>query len=211
VHQPGLVRGWWGRGNLGRVSNAEVVHGPPPVVHRWRKRRIILFSLAVVLVAAAVLLVRPIVHPGLAPLPAKADAIIQLGGPGNRRMTALELGREGRAPVVAISVSDEELSVAGWCDDGSFRGQPVICFHSEPFTTRGEARSIAALAKQHGWRSVILVTSTDQAARAELRVGRCYDGSIYVATAHLPWYHWPVQVVYQAAAFVKAYTFQRSC
>jgi uncharacterized SAM-binding protein YcdF (DUF218 family) len=193
------------------VSNTEVAPGPPPVVRRWRTRRIVLLVLAVVFVAAAVLIVRPIVRPDLRPLPPKADAVIQLGGPGNRRQTALELGREGRAPVVAISVSEQELSVAGWCDDGSFRGQPVICFHSEPFTTRGEARSIAQLAQQHGWHSVILVTSTDQAARAELRVRRCYDGSIYVATAHLPWYHWPVQVVYQAAAFVKAYTFQRSC
>ncbi|MFI6071744.1 ElyC/SanA/YdcF family protein [Actinoplanes sp. NPDC051343] len=192
------------------MSNAEVVDGPSPVAGR-RRRRVVLTVLAVVLVAAAVLIVRPIVRPALPPLPAKADAIIQLGGPGNRRMTALELGRAGRAPVVAISVSEAELAVAGWCDDGNFRGQPVICFHSEPFTTRGEARSIAQLARQHGWHSVILVTSTDQAARAVLRVGRCYDGSIYVATAHLPWYHWPVQVVYQAAAFVKAYTFQRSC
>jgi uncharacterized SAM-binding protein YcdF (DUF218 family) len=192
------------------VSNAEVVDGPSPVAGR-RRRRVVLTVLAVVLVAAAVLIVRPIVRPDLPPLPAKADAIIQLGGPGNRRMTALELGRAGRAPVVAISVSEAELAVAGWCDDGNFRGQPVICFHSEPFTTRGEARSIAQMAKQHNWHSVILVTSADQAARAELRVGRCYDGDIYVATAHLPWYHWPVQIAYQAAAFVKAYTFQRSC
>ncbi|MEV6847516.1 hypothetical protein [Actinoplanes sp. NPDC051411] len=193
------------------MSSAGVVNGPSPVVRRRRRRRVIWIVVAAILAGAAALAVRPIVRPDLPPLPARADAIVQLGGPGNRRLTALELGREGRAPVVAISVSDEELSVADWCGQGSFRGQPVICFHSEPFTTRGEARSIAEMAQRYGWHSVILVTSTDQATRAELRVGRCFDGSVYVATAHLPWYHWPVQVVYQAAAFVKAYTFQRSC
>jgi uncharacterized SAM-binding protein YcdF (DUF218 family) len=175
-----------------------------------RRRRIVVAVLAVVLAAAAVL-VRPIVLPRLAPLPPRADAIVELGGPGDRRDAALRLAREGRAPVVAISVSVKERSVAGWCDAGRYHGQPVICFHSEPFTTRGEARSVAALARQHGWHSVILVTSTDQAARAELRVRRCYDGRISVATVPLPAYLWPVQVVYQAAAFVKAYTVQTSC
>lgn len=203
------------RGSLGPVGSADVEEGPPPTsrrrTRRRRTRRIVLTVLLLVLATAATLLIRPIVRPDLAPLPAKADAIIVLGGPGNRRMTALQLIGEGRAPVLAFSVSTEELSVAHWCDRGDFRGQPVICFHSEPFTTRGEARSIAQMAKQHNWHSVILVTSADQAARAELRVGRCYDGDIYVATAHLPWYHWPVQIAYQAAAFVKAYTFQRSC
>jgi uncharacterized SAM-binding protein YcdF (DUF218 family) len=198
------------RGSLGPVGGADLDEGPPPTSHR-RRRRIVWIVLALVVAVAGTLLLRPIVRPDLAPVPAKADAIVVLGGPGNRRMTALRLINAGRAPVLAISVSTEELSVAQWCDRGEFHGQPVICFHSEPFTTRGEARSIADLAKQHGWHSVILVTSTDQAARAELRVRRCYSGDIYVATAHLPWYHWPVQIAYQAAAFVKAYTFQRSC
>lgn len=193
------------------VSSAGVAEGPSPVARRRRRRRVTLTVLVLVLLGAAVLVARPIVRPDLRPLPAEADVIVQLGGPGNRRQVAFELGREGVAPVVAVSVSDEERSVARWCDDGDFHGQPVICFHSEPFTTRGEARSIAAMARQHGWHTVILVTSTDQAARAELRVSRCFDGDIYVATAHLPAYRWPVQVVYQAAAFVKAYTFQTSC
>jgi uncharacterized SAM-binding protein YcdF (DUF218 family) len=178
---------------------------------RPRKGRIVLVVLAVFLVGAAVLAARLFVWPSLSPLPPRADAIIQLGGPGNRRPLALQLQRQGRAPVVAISVSDEERAVAGWCDDGRLRGVPVICFHSEPFTTRGEARAIELMAQQHGWHSVILVTSPDQAKRAELRVGRCYGGEIFVATAKLPWYWYPRQVVYQAGAFLKAYTFQTSC
>jgi uncharacterized SAM-binding protein YcdF (DUF218 family) len=178
---------------------------------RRGRRRIVLIVVAVLLVGATVLAARLFVWPSLPPLPQRADAIIELGGPGNRRPLALQLERQGRAPVVAISVSDEERAVAGWCDDGQFRGVPVICFHSEPFTTRGEARAIARLARQHGWHSVILVTSPDQAKRAELRVSRCYGGEIAVATAKLPWYWYPRQVVYQAGAFLKAYTFQTSC
>jgi hypothetical protein len=165
----------------------------------------------VLLVGASVVTDRLFVWPSLPPVPQRADAIVQLGGPGNRRSVGLDLVRQGRAPVLAISISDEERERAGWCDDGRLRGVPVICFHPEPFTTRGEARAIERMAQQHGWHSVILVTSPDQAKRAMLRVSRCYRGDIAVATAHLPWYRYPGQVAYQAAATVKAYTVQTSC
>ena len=186
----------------------------PNTASRRRRRRVVMVGmvvLAVVLVGASALAARLFVWPSLPPLPQRADAVIQLGGPGNRRSVALDLVRQGRAPVVAISISDEERDVAGWCDDGRLRGVPVICFHPEPFTTRGEGRAIAQLAQQRGWHSVILVTSPDQAKRALLRVSRCYGGDVSVATARLPWYWYPRQVVYQAAAMVKALTIERSC
>ena len=178
---------------------------------RRRRRRVVMIVLAVVLVGALTLAGRLFVWPSLPPLPQRADAVVQLGGPGNRRAVALNLFREGRAPLVAISVSDQERDVAGWCDRGQLRGVPVVCFHPEPFTTRGEARAIEQLAQQNGWHSVILVTTPDQAKRAILRVSRCFKGKIFVATATLSWYRYPWQVVYQAAAMVKAYTLETSC
>ena len=178
---------------------------------RRRRRRVVMIVLAVVLVGALTLAGRLFVWPSLPPLPQRADAVVQLSGPGNRRAVALNLVRLGRAPLVAISVSDQERDVAGWCDRGQLRGVPVVCFHPEPFTTRGEARAIAQLAQQHGWHSVILVTTPDQAKRAMLRVSRCFNGKIFVATAGLPWYRYPGQVIYQAAAMAKAYTLETSC
>jgi uncharacterized SAM-binding protein YcdF (DUF218 family) len=195
------------------MSEADVGAPAPPTATppaSRRTRRIELVLLAVVIVVAAVLTARLFVWPELAPLPAHADAIIQLGGPGNRRIVALNLAHQGRAPVVAISVSDDEINTS-WCHRGEFDGVSVICFHSDPFTTRGEAHDVAELAQQHGWHSIILVTTPDQAWRASVRVGRCYPGEITVATARLPWYRWPIQIEYQWAATVKAYTIETTC
>jgi uncharacterized SAM-binding protein YcdF (DUF218 family) len=166
--------------------------------------------LAVSLASASVLTAHLFVWPDLPPLPQHADVIVQLGGPGNRRRVALNLARQGRAPLVAISVSVAEVNTQ-WCHKGRLDDVSVVCFHSDPFTTRGEARAIAEMAMQHGWHSVILVTTPDQAWRATLRMSRCFDGGIFVATARLPWYQWPAQIVYQLGATVKAYTVETSC
>jgi uncharacterized SAM-binding protein YcdF (DUF218 family) len=166
--------------------------------------------LAVVLAGVSVLTAYLFVWPDLPLLPQRADVIVQLGGPGNRRFVALGLARQGRAPLVAISVPVDEVNTR-WCHRGRLGDVSVVCFHAEPFTTRGEARAVAEMAEQHRWRSVILVTTPDQALRATLRVGRCFDGKIFVATARLPWYRWPAQIVYQSGATVKAYTVETSC
>jgi uncharacterized SAM-binding protein YcdF (DUF218 family) len=181
-----------------------------PVPRRRRGRRVVIAVLAIVLVGVSVLIGHVFIWPDLPPLPPRADVIVQLGGPGDRRLVAVNLARAGRAPLVAISVSYAEADTS-WCADGRYHGVAVLCFHSDPFTTRGEARSVADLAGRHGWHSVILVTTPDQASRATLRVSRCYGGKIFVATAHLPWYQWPTQIVYQVGATVKAYTFETSC
>lgn len=197
------------------MSKADIEAGSSPTASRSatprrRRRRLTMAVLAVMLAAVSALTARLFVWPDLPALPQRADVIVQLGGPGDRRAVALELARHGRAPLVAISVSVTELATQ-WCDEGRLRGVSVICFHSEPFTTRGEARTTAAMARRYGWHSVILVTSRDQAWRATLRVRRCFAGTIFVATARLPWYQWPTQIVYQWGATVKAYTFETSC
>lgn len=194
------------------MSRTEVEAGPArsPALHRRSRRRAVLAVLALVLAGVSLLSAHLFVWPDLPPLPGRADVIVQLGGPGDRRAVALDLARQGRAPLVAISVSVGEQDTQ-WCHEGRLRGLPVVCFHSEPFSTRGEARAIANLAKRYGWRSVILVTSRDQAWRATVRVRRCFGGAISVATVRLPWYQWPTQIGYQWGATIKAYTFETTC
>jgi uncharacterized SAM-binding protein YcdF (DUF218 family) len=177
----------------------------PTTLSTWRR-----VLVAVAVVAFSALTVRLFVWPDLPPLPEHADAIVQLGGPGNRRSVALNLARDGRAPVVAISVSDDEINTS-WCEEGRLWDVPVICFKPDPYSTRGEARWIADAAQQYGWHSVILVATKDQAWRASVRVRRCFDGSLAVATARLPIYLWPVQVSYQWVATAKAYTYETAC
>jgi hypothetical protein len=57
----------------------------------------------------------------------------------------------------------------------------------------------------------VLVTTPDQAWRARLRVTRCFDGEVYVATSPLPPLAWLGQIPYQWAATVKALVFERAC
>ncbi len=87
----------------------------------------------------------------------------------------------------------------------------LLCFHPDPGTTRGEAQWIGREAAQRHWKSVILVTTPDQAYRAKLRVGRCFPGKVYVATSSLPWHSWFKQIPYQWGATTKALVWQRSC
>jgi len=163
----------------------------------------------VLTVAAGVMTYRLFVRPELPPLPQRADVIFVLSGYGDRDHIARRLVREGRAPVVVRSTTAERAA-AGCLSDLASQ-VTVLCIHPEPYTTRGEARAFAALAAEHGWRSVILVSTRDQAWRARVRVGRCFDGEIYHAVAELPDDMWPRQIAYQWGATIKAFTLEVPC
>jgi uncharacterized SAM-binding protein YcdF (DUF218 family) len=107
----------------------------------------------------------------------RADAVVVLaGGDGERLDRGLELVRAGVAPTLVASTGPSQL-----CDTA----QPfeVVCFHPSPETTRGEAEAIGRLAREHGWRHIVLVTSSYHMSRAQLLVDRCYSGSLEAAPA----------------------------
>lgn len=85
-------------------------------------------------------------------------------------------------------------------------GYRVTCFVPDPSSTRGEARAIRTLAREHGWRTVAVVTSTDHISRARMIVARCYGGRLQMIDSGVPISpaEWAYDVVYQSAAFVKA-------
>jgi hypothetical protein len=176
---------------------------------RWRQR-IIAVSLLVI-VAFSAITARFIVWPDLPPVPARVDAIIELGGEAalRRDRVALDLAEAHRAPFLVQSTVPEEA--------GTTRCLPpvpevtILCFYANPNTTQGEARYIEKEAVQRHWKSIVLVTTPDQASRARLWITRCFSGSVYVVTAPLPAWRWPRQIAYQWAAFVKAFTFERRC
>ena len=131
-----------------------------------------------------------------------------LAGPGNRLPVALELARQHRAPVLAVS--------RGWQGYGGPCPQPVpgvklICFDPDPGTTRGEAEAVARLARQFHWSSVVLVATRTQDTRARIIVKRCFSGSVYVVTAPLPVSSWPYQIAYGWGALLKALVVNRAC
>jgi uncharacterized SAM-binding protein YcdF (DUF218 family) len=143
-------------------------------------------------------------------MPARVNAIVVLGGQGNRYGKGLQLAQQGRAPFLVVSeglpyeVPDSVCTLRG----KTFK---TICFLPEPGTTQGEAEFVARLARQYGWRSVVLVTTPDQDTRARLRFERCFSGGVYVVTTPLAISAWPYQIAYQWAALSKAAVLQRSC
>lgn len=141
-------------------------------------------------------------------MPAHADAIVLLAGPGARFAVAEQLAREGRAPVLVVSQG--HLGYGGPCPSAIPRTR-IICFDPDPADTRGEAEHVARLARQYGWRSVVLVTTREQDTRGRLLLGRCYSGSIYAVTAAEPWYEWPYQIAYGWGALFKALFLKRGC
>jgi hypothetical protein len=152
---------------------------------------------------------RLFVWPPLVTPPDRVDAIIELAGPGIRDAAALELARQGRAPVLVQSTTEQEAGTSSCLP--SVPGVTIICFHPDPPTTKGEAEYIGRLASERHWSSVIIVTTPDHALRAKLRFERCFAGQVYVSTAPLPGWDWFVQIPYQWAAGVKAMVFERAC
>lgn len=107
----------------------------------------------------------------------RADAVVALaGGDGERLDRGLELVREGVAPTLVASTGPNRLC-------GTKQAFEVVCFLPSPETTRGEAEAIGRMARERGWTSIVLVTSTYHVSRARLLVGRCYSGTLAVAAA----------------------------
>jgi uncharacterized SAM-binding protein YcdF (DUF218 family) len=176
-----------------------------PAGRLWLRRLVIAAVVVVVVFAASTagLIVWP--QQGM---PARVDAIVVLAGPGTRLPVGVRLASEGRAPVLVVSQG--HLGYGGSCP-GAITGVRIICFDPNPADTRGEAEHIEVLAKRYGWHSIAVVATAEQAVRAQLIVGRCFNGSVYVVTGTMPWQQVPYQIAYGWAALAKALVVQRSC
>jgi uncharacterized SAM-binding protein YcdF (DUF218 family) len=139
------------------------------------------FVLLLVGLAAAVLFVWP-PHG----TDGRADAAVVLaGGRGPRLSEGLALVREGVAPVLVVS--------DGWSPTWPEANRlcarrqapvPVVCFHPDPYSTRGEAEAFARLAAERGWRSVVVVSSRYHLVRARMLFERCYEGTVSTASSN---------------------------
>jgi uncharacterized SAM-binding protein YcdF (DUF218 family) len=164
-----------------------------------------------VLLVLGIVTDRLFVRPRLAPLPPRVDAIVELGGAGidGRDRLALQLAREQRASYLVQSTVVKEAGTSRCL--AAVPNVTVLCFHAEPNTTRGEAQYIGEEAARRNWKSVVLVTTPDQAWRARLRTKRCFGGEVYVVTSPLRVQDWQRQIPYQWGATAKALIFERAC
>jgi uncharacterized SAM-binding protein YcdF (DUF218 family) len=133
---------------------------------------------------------RPYAKQDLKSIP-EADAIIMLGGSvgpsprdilnlnlgfaGVRSITAMELARLGKGKNLVFgggafpqdnhTILESEL-LANWYKKWDVSATPVISLEA-CLNTRDEAQKVLSLQKEHGWQSLILVTSAFHMRRAE--------------------------------------------
>jgi uncharacterized SAM-binding protein YcdF (DUF218 family) len=177
-------------------------------------RRLLLIVVALVglwLVACAFLFVWPRAD---AP-PPHADAVVVLSGGLDRRLDpALALVRAGVAPVLAISSPTRGPwpQARALCSGATkLAGVRVICFQPSPFSTQGEARTVARLAHSRGWHRVVVVTSTFHVTRARMLFERCYHDKLWVVGSSWPWWKLPEEWASETGKLAVQLTAQRGC
>lgn len=181
-----------------------------------RRRRTVTLILAVAFIGFGFLTERWFLHPRM-DAPGRADVIFVLGGGGDRVPYALDLARSGVADEVVFASTyfpDVDYWATRPCNSrrpgGPIpAGVEIRCIETEPETTRGEARTIAQMAEDEGWRSVVVVASTDQITRARRLIGRCWDGDVRLTGPEHD-QPWPMRAAYEWGATIKA-TFLRGC
>jgi uncharacterized SAM-binding protein YcdF (DUF218 family) len=140
----------------------------------------------------------------------RVDAILVLGPPDvdGRTAAAYALAARHYAGTVVVSVESDLQQQGKYACRNLNPTYQVICFQPVPKTTLGEAREIRALAAEHHWNSIIVVTSKYHVSRARLIVQRCLPGKkvLVVASPGTPSAAgWAYQFAYQSAGFVKAF------
>jgi uncharacterized SAM-binding protein YcdF (DUF218 family) len=135
------------------------------------------------------------------------------GGSGERLLLAERLMAEGLAPNLVIPNGMAPEWPAGNRACGDALPCRVHCPRPDPATTRGEARVIASLAREQGWKRVIVVTSSYQLSRARLLLGRCLDSEVLAVRAQpeLSALDWAERVGHEWLAWTSAMTIMRRC
>ncbi|MFK5633450.1 MULTISPECIES: hypothetical protein [unclassified Ornithinimicrobium] len=141
------------------------------------------------------------------------DAAYVIGPVEIRIDQALAIMDTGVAPVLLSTISVNPDTGAHYATEhcglqtAAYR---VECVLPEPYTTRGEARTLAAHVTEHDWSRVAVMTSTPHAARTRMLMERCLGDDVEV----LVWTTddhvdrsaraWAGSFVYESAAWVKA-------
>lgn len=172
----------------------------------------VLATLVALWVAAALVLF--LWSPWSGSAPAHADAIVVLSGGRERLPPALALIRRGTAPVLAISTVGRTRP---WplgerlCRTGSYAGARVVCFDAVPYSTRGEAETVARLARARHWSSIVVVTSRFHVTRARMLFRRCYHDALSMVGVGSTWWKLPRDWASETLKLVYQLTVQRGC
>jgi uncharacterized SAM-binding protein YcdF (DUF218 family) len=142
----------------------------------------------------------------------RSDAMVVLAGSKHERLDkALSLMRQGLAPVLLISAGDDPAWPAADRLCGQSRPFRVVCFDAHPFNTRGEAQAVTRMAAAHGWRSLVVVTSSYHVTRARLIFERCFHGQLAAVGAPTSIFDLPGDIASEWAKLVYSLTVTRRC
>jgi uncharacterized SAM-binding protein YcdF (DUF218 family) len=176
------------------------------------RKRIALAILLVLVAALVAATARWIVWPHTDPAPRHADAVVVLGGGGGERLAeGLRLVKARVARVLVISEGERP----GWteanrlCKGGALF--EVVCFDPEPGRTQGEARAMARLAEERGWKDVVVVTSDYHAIRAGRLFARCFGHDVPVVAAGPDGLPGVGQILHEWLAYAHASLIERDC
>jgi uncharacterized SAM-binding protein YcdF (DUF218 family) len=96
------------------------------------------------------------------------------------------------------------------CRDGG-KGFSVTCFSPDPDSTRGEARRVADLARERGWKRVLVVTSRFHVTRARMLFDSCTDIDVDAVGVDYPWSSVPAAVAGEWVKLGLSETVSRGC
>jgi uncharacterized SAM-binding protein YcdF (DUF218 family) len=139
---------------------------------------VVVLLVAAWLVAALVLFVLP--H---GDKPVHANAVFVLSGSPARLPVGVKLVREGYAPLLVVSRSSPKRTPLEAAACAHRLGIRVLCVQAEPYSTVGEAETLARLAAQRHWTAVNVVTSKYHILRARMLIRRCYHGTLRMVGA----------------------------
>lgn len=171
---------------------------------RWFLRLLLCVLLLFVLFVAAT--ARLFVWPPTDP-PKKVDAIVALDGWPPRMYKALQLARDGYAPVVYISTESYGIRQ---CRE-TIPGVSVRCFEPVPEDTRGEAEYVTRQAAEHHWKSLLVVSSMTQTTRARMLFKRCFSGEVVMDPVPMPTSQLARNIAYEWGAMFKALFIEPHC
>jgi uncharacterized SAM-binding protein YcdF (DUF218 family) len=177
-------------------------------------RRLLLILAGLVTAWLAACLILFVWPPAESSAPAHADVVVVLSGNKRRLPPALALIRRGVAPVLALSTVQRTPhwpQAEHLCATRRYDRARVLCFAAVPFSTTGEARTLARLASEHGWQSVVVVTSTFHITRAHLLFRRCYKGRLAMVGSPSTWWKLPEEWLSETAKLVVQLTVSRAC
>jgi uncharacterized SAM-binding protein YcdF (DUF218 family) len=139
--------------------------------------------------------------------PIHADAVVVLQGSNTRLPVGYRLVQEGYAPLLVVSRGSRLKLEKRLCSGRT--PVRVLCFQST--STRGEARFIAALAREQNLRRLDVVTSQFHVLRARIVLERCYDGELRMVGSANPTWRMPLMMVTETAKLAYQLVVDRKC